>query len=132
MAADSAQELRAAALKAREFTHAIGERVFTLRTPTRHEVRQTLHQHKLLDEGGRVLVLQLLEHHLLLAGLVGWTGVRVRDVLPASGDAAPLPWSADAVELYLDAQPDDADALGSVLFARASARTAALEADANN
>lgn len=132
MAADSAQELRAAALKAREFTHTIGERTFTLRTPTRHDVRQTLHEHRLLDEGGRILVLQLLQYQLLRAGLIGWTGVRVHDVVPDSADAAPLPWSADAVDLYLDAQPDDADALGAELFARAGTRNAGLEADAKN
>lgn len=131
-AADPYAELRDAALKAREFTLERGERVFTLRTPTRHEVRQTLHEHKLLDAGGRVLVLQLLQYQLARAGLVGWAGVRVRDVLPGSEDAAPLPWSAATVDIYLDAQPDDADAIGAELFARASVRSAAIEDDAKN
>jgi hypothetical protein len=135
---DALAELKARALRAREFTHAIGERSITLRTPTRQEVRAALHQHRLLDHGGSLMALQLLQHQLLLAGIVGWTGVRVADVLPETpGEIAadardPLPWSADAVALYLDARPDEADALGNELFARANVRSQAIEEDAKN
>lgn len=133
---DALADLQARALKAREFTHVIGERSLTLRTPTRHDVRQTLHTQRLLDGGGSLMALQLLQHALLLRAVVGWTGLRVRDVLPGAeanaDDAAPLPWSPEAVALYLDAQPDDADALGAELFARANVRNAAIEEDAKN
>ena len=78
-----------------------------------------------------MLVIQLLQHQLALRGIVGWTGVRERDIVPGGGDA-PIPWSADAVALYLDAQPDDADALGALLFERASLRNQAIEDDAKN
>ena len=132
-----AADLRARALKAREFTHTIGDRTVTLRVPTRVEVRQAAHERRLLERGGSIMALQLLQHALLLQGIVGWTGLRERDVLPASviampGDDAPLPWSEAVVALYLDAQPDDADVLGAELFARANLRKAAIETDAKN
>ena len=132
---DALADLKARALKAREFVYQIGERCITLRTPTRHEVRAALHEQRLLERGGSLMTLQLLQHHLLLTGIVGWTGVRVADALPGDAkatDTSPLPWSAEAVALYLDAQPDDADALGVELFARANVRNEAIGEDAKN
>lgn len=126
-----AADIRAAAQRAREFTHAIGERVFTLRAPTRTELRETIRAHGLMSAAGDVMALPLLNHYLLLRGLVGWVGVRLCD-LGFSADTAPLPWSADAVAVLLDAQPEWADQMGAALLTRSQQRTAAAEADAKN
>ncbi len=131
--------LKARALKAREFTHTIGEHGFTLRMPTEHEVTQVLHRHRLLAGGFDLTVEKLSRYHLLCSHLIGWTGVRERDLLPLSARgaaeealAAPLPWSADAVPLYLDANPATARKLGEELMRRTSERDTALEAEAGN
>lgn len=68
---------------------------------------------------------------MLLQGLVGWTGVRESDIVPAAG-SAPLPWSPRAVKLLLDSRPDDADALGVVLLEHADQRDEAIEDAAKN
>lgn len=128
---DALAELRAKALAAREFTHTIGECVFTLRTPTRTEVREVARAHGLLREDADATTLPLLQHYLLLGGIVGWTGVRESHLL-AGGSAAPLPWSTDAVALLLDAQPAWDDAMGARLLASTQARSDAIEADAKN
>lgn len=128
---DAIARLEAAALKAREFTHAIGERSYTLRVPTLREVRECVHARGLGRGAVDAMVLPLLRHYLLLQCLVGWTGVRERDVLPG-GESAPLPWSPRAVALLLDQLPDEADALGKLLMERADERAAATEADAKN
>lgn len=130
MSADLLADLRARALKAREFTHTVGECAFTVRTPTRQEVRQTALDHGLHQMDAAEF--RVLEYHLAARAVVGWTGVRVRDLLPADGDPTPVPWSADAVALLLDAQPDWCDALAQALLARLGARNQALEDDAKN
>jgi hypothetical protein len=68
----------------------------------------------------------------LLDAVVGWEGVRLCDVLPDASAAEPLEWSPDAVALYLDARPDDADAMGAELLSRVGQRNAQIEADAKN
>lgn len=128
---DALAELKAAARKALEFTHEIGECTFTLLTPTRTQVRECLHRHGLQARDGDALLLALLQRHLLQQHLVGWTGVRHLHVLPDAG-TAPLPWQPDAVPLLLDAQPDWADALGAALLASMAGRQQRLEADAGN
>ena len=131
MADDAIARLEAAALKAREFTHQIGERSYTLRVPTRTEVQETAHRRGLLQDGYSSVVPKLLNTYLLRAAVVGWTGVRERDVLPG-GEGAPLPWSPRAVALLLEARTVDADALGQALDERIAQRDAAIEADAKN
>ena len=129
---DAIARLEAAALKAREITHTIGERIYTLRIPTRTDVRECVYSHG-LSRGGVVdaMALPLLRHYLLLDGLVGWTGVRERDAVHG-GESAPLPWSRRAVVLVMDQLPNDAEALGKALLAEADRRTEAIEADAKN
>jgi hypothetical protein len=124
-------ELQQRARKAREFEHAIDDCGFTLRTPTRLELRQCMHERGLNPAEQSGVVLSLLQQYLLERYLIGWKGVRDRHVLPDAGDA-PLPWSADAVRLVLDAQPEWADALGARLLASVAERRAGLEADAKN
>lgn len=131
MSDDTIAGLEAAALKAREFAHAIGERSYTLRVPTRREVRECVHARGLMRGGSDAMMLPLLRHYLLLQAIVGWTGVRENDVVPGA-DPAPLPCTPRAVALLLDAQPDEAEALGAVLMDRADQREAAAEVDAKN
>jgi hypothetical protein len=128
---DALADLKARALKAREFTHTIGECEFTLRTPTRTEVRELTHERGLLREEADAMVLPLLQHYLLLRGIVGWTGVRFHHVLADAG-RDPLPWSADSVAMLLDAQPAWSDAMGAALLASTQTRAEGIEADAKN
>lgn len=126
---DDLARLEAAAIKAREFSHTVGERTYTLRIPTRHEVRECVHANG-LARGADAMFVPLLRHYLLLQCIVGWQGVRERDIIGA-GDA-PLPWSPRAVALLLDNLPDEADAMGVLLMQRADKRAEAVEADAKN
>lgn len=128
---DALAKLEADALKAREFTHTAGERCYTLRTPTRREVRECVHAHGLGRSVGDAMLMPLLRHYLLQQCLVGWTGVRTRDVVPG-GAADPLPWSPRAAALLLDNRPDEADELGRLLMEQADQRNEAIEADAKN
>jgi hypothetical protein len=122
-------ELKARALAARQFEVAIGECNFTLRTPTRLELREALLRHGI--DVHSALALVLLQRYLLHAFVVGWSGVRVNDIL-ADADSAPLPWSADAVPLLLDAQPEWSDTLGTALMAAVYDRSERIEAEAKN
>jgi len=131
MSEDAIARLQAQALAAREFTHGIGERSYTLRVPTRLEVRECVHARGLASGTPGAMMLPLLRHYLLLQAVVGWSGVRERDVAPGLG-SAPLPWSPAAVPLLLDGLPDDADELGRVLLQRADQRDEGIEADAKN
>lgn len=130
---DALADLKDRALKAREFVHAIADCTFTLRTPSRHEMRQVAHQHGLRELDGPEL--GLLQYHLVVAHMAGWTGVRVSHLMPdAQGaDAAtPVPMAPDAVALLLDAQPEWADQLGTAMLVRVRVRNQALEADEKN
>lgn len=128
---DAIARLEAAALKAREFEHTIGERAYTLRMPTRTEQRECLHRHGLLKGGFGPTVPLLFDTYLLRRAIVGWMGVRESDAVPG-GSSAPLPWSERAVALVLEARTADADALAQALDERIKARDSAIEEDAKN
>jgi hypothetical protein len=132
-------DIKARALQARTFKHRIeqGDEAceFTLLTPTMTQAREVMRQHGLHRSEADSLMMPLLRHYLLLNGVTGWSGVRVVHALgdAAGADAqAPLPWSADATEVLLDAQPEWAAELGNVLIDRLNARHNALEQDAKN
>lgn len=129
---DAIDRIKADALTAREFTQTDGERSLTLRAPTRREVRECAHHRQLLANQADALVLPLLQHYLLERAIVGWQGVRVRDLVAGSDDAAPVPWSPAAASLYLDANPDHADAMGAELLSRVRLRGETIEEDAKN
>lgn len=130
--ADDLADLRARALAGREWRHPAGpEAVLTVRTPTRLEVRRCAHANAVrLESDGDVGAMLLL---LLLArdAIVGWHGVRARD-LGGTDDAAPVPFSREAAALWVDANPAHADELALALRDRIAARNAAIEADAKN
>lgn len=130
---DALADLKARALKAREFAHVIGDCAFTLLTPTRQELRQVAHDHGLRELDGAEL--GLLQYHLTVRHLVAWVGVRVLHIMPdavAADASAPVPASRETVALLLDAQPEWADQLGGALLSRVKLRNDALEADAKN
>ena len=127
-----AADLKARALKAREFEYRIGDLAFTLRTPSRHELRQAVH-----DLGFGALdgaELALLQYALTVRYMVAWSGVRLSHLgLAGQADASsPAPLSPAAVELLLDAQPTWADELGVALLSRVSLRNAAIDGDEKN
>jgi len=127
-----ASELKARALKAREWDHAEGEMVITLRTPTLHEIRQVSHQHALRDFGDAA-ERAMLQYHLVARQAVVWQGVRLRDLVPGAADGAtPVPCSAEHMALLQDAQPELAAVLGEKLLSRVQLRNAAIEEDAKN
>lgn len=127
---DGLEQLREAALKAREYEHEHLKCTFRLRIPTRQEVRAAVRNERLETADGGI-VLALLQHALLRNAIVGWTGVRSCHVAPVE-DQTPLPWSVGAVELWIDSNPDAADILGSGLLSRLNQRTDRLDAEAKN
>lgn len=128
-----AAELRAKALAARRFEHVEGEWTLTLLTPTRRDAMQLAHDRglRLIDQAVAVSALVLLYYALAERCIVGWSGLRERDVLPGGGEA-PLPWSEDAVRLWADAHPALAQRLGEMLYQRGVRHAEALEAAAKN
>lgn len=127
---DALEQLRAQALKAREYEHTIGECTLTLRLPTRQEVRAAMHAERMNVEDS-ALGVALLQTALLRRAVVAWTGVRECHLAPTDSQA-PVPWSKDAVELWIDANPTAADRAASDLLVRYSERTDRIEADAKN
>lgn len=127
---DSLDQLREAAQKSREYEHEHGQCTYRLRIPTRQEVRAAVRAEK-LDADDNGIVLALLQYALLRRAIVGWTGLRVCHVAPVE-DQTPLPWSTEAVDLWIDANPDAADRIGAGLLAKLNQRTDRLEAEAKN
>lgn len=110
-------DIQRQALAARQFSaqQAQGRVSVTLQLPTRHETQLGLARAGGSDDTARLLALDRL---LLVAGVVAWSGVLIRDVLPEHPNDDPLPFEPAAVPLLLDAQPDWAAAWSAELFAR--------------
>lgn len=129
---DALQRLEEAARKAREFTYTRGEHVYTLRRPTRTEAIEIAHRRELGATLLQGATAWLWLRYQLEETIVGWLGVRERDISPAGTDA-PLPWSRRAVVLLLDAMPDaDFQQLALALQSATDERDQRLEADAGN
>ena len=132
---------------AREFTHAVDGAQFTLRTLTAHERRCVLMSLVALPAAGEAQPprelggeeLEKLTRRITERSIVGWQGVTLAHLLPdlqadaaeASG-AEPVPWSAAAVPLLLDQQPEWEKSLRAALAERSTPREEAIEADAKN
>lgn len=125
------QSIQARALAAREFDHPIGEITYRLRVPTQHEALVAAHRTGVVGhpQGAAYLVLM---RAVLEAAVCGWQGLRVGHVVAGDDASTPLPWSAAAVPLVLDARPNDAQALADAMGAQMVERAAAIEADAKN
>lgn len=132
-------------LAAREIKHTVGGRTFTLRLPTRHERKLVLA--RVCDETqwradaaqGESFVLPTelsmrVTRLLLERAIVGWDAT-VGDALPELTDVAaaePLPCTAAAVTLLLDAQPEWEAELQRAFVAAEAARNVPIEADQKN
>lgn len=114
---------------AREIEAPAGGHSFTLRVPTRHEVNVAVARLLVANGDGSVA---LLQRKLLELAIVGWNGPRMRDLLPASDDATPLPCEPAAVPLLLDEQPELEDELGAALNRAFAARRERAEDIAGN
>lgn len=129
---DSIERLEEAARKAREFTHASGERVLTLRRPTSAEAIAIANRRGLGSTLRTGPGAWLWLRYQLEECIVGWTGVRERDLVPG-GESAPVSWSPRAVRLLLDCMPEEeSQQLAVLLTEKAKERQAAIEADAGN
>lgn len=127
-------ELRAKALAARRFEHEEGGWTLTLLTPSRRDAMQLAHERNIRLDDVRVVTsgAALLYYALVDRFVVGWSGLRVRDVVAGSDDPTPLPWSPEAVACWIDAHADMALRIGRLLFDRAIDRAESIEAAAKN
>lgn len=130
-------------IAAREIKHTVGGRSFTLRLPTRHERKLVLA--RVCDEGqwrgsadeGGIMPTEIAMRAtrlLLERAIVGWDA-RLGDVLAdldATAADEPLPWSAQAVPLLLDARPEWEAELQRAFAEAENARNAPIEADEKN
>ena len=131
-------ELARQALAQREFTAQVGagqtQRQITLRLPTHYESMLAATRAGAYSGDAKQdrLASQIkLQRELLIVAIVGWSGVQVCDVL-GTDEADPLEYSADAVVLLLDAQPEWEAELGAELLAKLAARRLKKDTAAKN
>ena len=118
-------DLRLRAQRAREFHFSVDDARFALRHPSRFEAERIWSRCR-DDMVGAM-------HDLVVASLIGWEGVLVRDALAeAKNGAEPLPFSTEAAELLLEERTDWLNGLGTAVVARMKARHDAIEADRKN
>lgn len=133
---DALERLELAARKAREFEHVVDgtERRYTVRRPTVAEAIEVAARRNIDTKLGGGAGAWLWLRYQLEEAIVGWTGVRERDLVPGgTGGTAPLEWSPRAVRLLLDAMPPaEFEALARALQQRTEERNDAIEADAGN
>lgn len=127
-----ADTLRRQALAARQFKVQIDAAEFTLTAPT-HLESQVLYERAAADEHGFGSVARLkFLRAMLVSAVAGWSGVLLRDALPAhEGDEA-LAFDAGVVEVLLDAQPEWEARLSSELMAAVVSRRTARDTAAKN
>lgn len=108
---------------AREYRQTVGERSFTVRLPSRFESASAFLAAG--REHGPAL------HASLCRGIVGWSGVYVRDILPGDAEAdEALPCTPETVPMFLDEHIDVLAELAREFRRRANDRDAALDASA--
>ena len=112
--------------RAREFKHQCEGRIYTLRTPTDHEVQVIYSRHE-TDGAQKVLIAR----EVMELAIVSWQGVTLADVLDGQ-PPADLPYRKDLVPLLLDKHQDDYAVLIREVFKRMSTEQAELEQDAGN
>lgn len=116
--------------RAREFKRQCEARIYTLRTPTEHEMRVT-YQRTMKDPAGTLL----FQRELTTLAVVNWAGVTLQDILPEQAPAE-LPFDKKLVPVLFDAldvagKKDYAD-LANAVFDAYGKRGAALEDDRKN
>lgn len=115
--------LRAAAEKARRFTHELEGRTFELVLPTQFAIDCLGAEHKPFPRFQRRLVLEALR---------GWSGLRTTDLGAPELPDEPLPFSAETAELLLDERGDWEEKLCDAIAARSKARRETIEAARGN
>lgn len=116
-------ELKAAAERARRFTHEIDGRRFELVTPTQFAVQRIIEDARTPGRTQRAIV---------LGALRGWSNLSTSDLRVAEINVEPLIYSADAAVLLLDERPDWEEALADVISGDVARRRKALEAAQGN
>jgi hypothetical protein len=121
-------DLRRKAQAAREFSLVVGERSFTLRLPTAHELRveALLISAATAPARSTVMVRSLLEK-----AVVSWSGVTCEDLAPHGGPE-PAELVDGAVELLLDHQTEVAAALMDAFVDRMNERATRKDEAAKN
>lgn len=117
------EQIRAAAERARRFTHTIGDRQYDCVTPTQFEVDLLTQEHRTFAR---------VQRHLVLAALRGWRGVSTADMRLPDLDDEPLPFSRELAALLFDERSDIEAALADEISSRVKARREALEAARGN
>lgn len=127
-------ELKRLSLAARESTHTVGGRSFTLRVPTRHETTVAVRLNSAASGGDEAALYVIARRALLDAAVVGWAGVLVSDLLPAGAPEAEsaYPHEPGAVPILLDAQPAWAAELSDKLVELLAARNTLQDSAAKN
>ena len=123
--------IRRKAEAARRFEHVVDGRTFQLRRPTRLETQIALAQS---TPGGRRDAASGVRFNrsVVELAIVGWSGVRTRDVLPQHPDDDPFEFEDGAAAVLLDAQPLWEDELLDALLRQTAAANGQQEAAEKN
>lgn len=116
--------------RAREFKRQSGPRIYTMRTPTEHEMRVT-YQRTMKDPAGSLL----FQRELTVSAVVNWSGVTLQDILPEQPPAE-LPFDKKLVPTLFDAldarDEKDYQMLAEAVLEQYSKRKTVLEEDSKN
>lgn len=124
-------QLKARIEAARRVEHTLGAARFTLEVPPEQELRVLTARARAAGAEDSTSLMLAVTHAMLLGAVRGWEGVTVAHFL-ADGDAEAVPFEAGLVAPLMDAQPEWAAALTSVLYEKIAARKARFEAAAGN
>lgn len=109
------KEIRQAVLAARTVKVECGERIYTLRMPTRFDVLSAAERAGFgseVEAGSSMTFMRVLSER----AIVGWVGVTVGDLLPdAEETSVPVDFDAQLVADLLDALPQDLNAVSSAV-----------------
>jgi hypothetical protein len=123
--------LRRRAVAARRFDVPIDGVVVTLEIPTRHASKLAYSRAGMVEGDNSATTMIRWTRAVLVMAVAGWSGVTERHVLPDGGDE-PVPFSADAVDLVLDARPEWEEALAAAVLDRLAQRRAIEDTAAKN
>jgi hypothetical protein len=116
--------LRAQSLRAREYTHELGPRTYTLRVPTAYEWRRIM--------VGNAADAVAAQRALLEDAVIGWEGVTAADLFPGEAEPEPAAFDRLALACLLDNNLAESDALAQRLIGAYNERRARIEATAKN
>ncbi len=120
------EELVNLSKRSREFKHQCEARIYTLRTPTDHEMRVYYLRHA--ADGANAM---LVQREAVEGAIVGWSGVTMRDLM-RDQPPAEVPFDRRLIPALLDANDNDFSELSKAVFAAYDKRRSEVEADAKN